>query len=115
MQLLFFTISKESNIYRPDAILYHLPYTGILNSEKIIFGLSNLHFRFAHVSIIQYFSAFLNNIIFNIQGIVFASALIASAVIINFLTYLIKYLKNKSFNFHFFLFVFCYNFYSLIK
>ena len=100
--IIVFLLLAKSNIYRPDAILYHLPYTGILNSQKIIFGLSNLHFRFAHVSIIQYFSAFLNNIIFDIQGIVFASALIASAVIVNFLTYLIKYLKNRSFNFHFF-------------
>ena len=65
--IIIFLLIAKSNIYRPDALLYHLPYTGILNSEKIIFGLSNLHFRFAHVSIIQYFSAFLNNFIFNIQ------------------------------------------------
>ncbi len=100
--IIIFLLIAKSNIYRPDALLYHLPYTGILNSEKIIFGLSNLHFRFAHVSIIQYFSAFLNNFIFNIQGIVLGTALVASAVIINFLTYLIKYFQNKLFNFHFF-------------
>ena len=40
--------------YRPDAVLYHLPFVKILNEEKIIFGLFNLHARFAHVSIIQY-------------------------------------------------------------
>ena len=57
--IIVFLLLAKSNIYRPDAILYHLPYaTGILNSEKIIFGLSNLHFRFAHVSIIQYFFCF---------------------------------------------------------
>ena len=33
----------ESNVYRPDASLYHLPFINILNEEKIIFGLSNLH------------------------------------------------------------------------
>ena len=36
----------KSNIFRPDAGLYHLPYTKILNEEKIIIGLTNLHFRF---------------------------------------------------------------------
>ena len=33
--------------------LYHLPYTSILNNEKIIIGLSNIHFRFAHTSIVS--------------------------------------------------------------
>ena len=74
----------ESNVYRPDAGLYHLPYIKILNDEKIIFGLSNLHFRYAHISIIQYLSAISNNFIFQNNGIVFAQALIASAVIVNF-------------------------------
>ena len=32
-----------SNINRPDAALYHLPYISFLNEHKIIFGLSNLH------------------------------------------------------------------------
>ena len=93
---------SKSNIYRPDAILYHLPYTSILNNEKIIFGLSNIHFRFAHISIIQYFSAFFNNLIFNIQGVVLSIAIVASAVIVNFSSHIIYYLKNKKFNFHFF-------------
>ena len=100
--IIVFLLIAKSNIYRPDAILYHLPYTNILNEEKIIFGLSNLHFRFAHISIIQYFSAFFNNFIFGNKGIVFSIAIVASAVIINFLAYLIYYLKLKKFNFHFF-------------
>ena len=89
--IIVFLLIAKSNIYRPDAILYHLPYTGILNEEKIIFGLSNLHFRFAHISIIQYFSAFFNNFIFKDVGITFAIAIIASAVIINFLSKIIYY------------------------
>ena len=49
-QFLLFLISSgalitllilESNVYRPDAGLYHLPYIKILNDEKIIFGLAN--------------------------------------------------------------------------
>ena len=100
--IIVFLLMAKSNIYRPDAILYHLPYINILNEEKIIFGLSNLHFRYAHVSIIQYFSSFFNNFIFGYKGITFSIAIVASSVIINFLAYLIKYLKNKKFNFHFF-------------
>ncbi len=100
--IIIFLLVAKSNIYRPDAILYHLSYTGILNNEKIIFGLSNLHFRFAHISIIQYFSAFFNNIIFETKGIVIAIALVSSAVIINFLSHLLNYLKTKNYNFHFF-------------
>ena len=52
-----------SDSYRPDAGLYHYPYIKILNEEKIIFGLSNLHGRFALTSILQYQSAFFNNFI----------------------------------------------------
>ena len=100
--IIIFLLVAKSNVYRPDAILYHLPYTGILNNEKIIFGLSNLHFRFAHISIIQYFASFFNNFLFNIQGIVFSLAIISSAIIVNFLTQVFFYLKNKIFNFHFF-------------
>ena len=74
----------ESDVYRPDAGLYHLPYIKIINDEKIIFGLSNLHFRYAHISIMQYLAAISNNLIFGNNGIVFAQALVASAVIINF-------------------------------
>ena len=107
--IIVFLLLAKSNIYRPDAILYHLPYTSILNEEKIIFGLSNLHFRFGHISIIQYFSAFFNNFIFSNKGVTFSIAIIASSVIVNFLAHSIKYLKVKKFNFHFF-----YLFFTLI-
>jgi hypothetical protein len=52
----FFLLLYDT-VNRPDAYLYHLPYSQILNNEKIILGLSNLHFRFAHVSIAQYLSS----------------------------------------------------------
>ena len=100
--LLIFILIAESNVYRPDAGLYHLPYIGILNHEKIIFGLSNLHFRFGHISIIQYLSAISNNLIFGINGIVLAPALISSAIIINFLNSLWNYNNKKIYNLHFF-------------
>ncbi len=92
----------ESNVYRPDAGLYHLPYIKILNDEKIIIGLANFHFRYAHISIIQYLSAISNNLIFGDNGIVFAQALIASSVIINFSYKIYEYNKNREYNFHFF-------------
>ena len=82
--LIIFLLIACSNVYRPDAGLYHLPYINILNNEKIIIGLSNLHFRFGHTSIIQYTSAISNNFLLKENGISFPSALIASSVIINF-------------------------------
>ena len=100
--LIIFLLITNSNVYRPDAGLYHLPYISLLNEEKIIIGNANLHFRFGHTSIIQYLSAVTNNIIFGLNGIVFPSALIASAIIINFLKNLMNYLKLKKLNFHFF-------------
>ena len=92
----------ESHVYRPDAGLYHLPYIKILNEEKILFGLSNLHFRYGHISIIQYLSAISNNIIFGENGIVYAQALIASAVMINFFSKIYEKNKRQKYDFHFF-------------
>ncbi len=103
--LIIFLLITNSNMYRPDAGLYHLPYINLLNEEKIIIGISNLHFRFGHISILQYLSAFTNNLLFNVNGIVFAGALIASSIIINFLNQIYLGIKNKNFNFHF-LFIF---------
>ena len=76
--------------YRPDAGLYHLPYTSILNNEKIIVGLSNIHFRYGHTSIIQYLSAINNNWIFGDKGILVPLSLIYSL----FLLYLINEIRN---------------------
>ena len=115
VSLLMTILITESNVYRPDAGLYHLPFTGILNSEKIIIGLSNLHFRYGHTSIMQYLSAILNNFIFNNNGIVFPQAILAATIIINFVYQIYIYNKNKNYNFHFFylLFVFIYIFYKM--
>ena len=101
--IIIFLLIASSNVYRPDAGLYHLPFISILNHEKIIFGLSNLHFRYGHISIIQYTSAIFNNIIFQDKGINFPAALIAVSVILNFLSNLNNKLKNKKFDFHFFI------------
>lgn len=71
-----------SNNNRPDAFLYHLPYSRILNENKIIFGLSNLHFRFGHISIFQYISSFFVNNIFSIKGLIIPISLVTSYFLI---------------------------------
>ena len=48
---LILLLAKTNN---PDGGLYHLPYIQILNEEKIIFGLNNLHFRFALSTMFPY-------------------------------------------------------------
>ena len=79
-----------SNVYRPDAGLYHLPFTGILNNEKIIFGLSNIHFRFAHTSILQYLSAVNYNYLFDLHGVELSKSLFALTLISFFIFNIIK-------------------------
>ena len=95
------------NIYRPDAGLYHLPYTNIINQNNIIIGLANIHFRFGHISITQYLSAHLNNYITNENAINIPHSILASAFII----YLFTEIKNnKKFSFYFFFIFFSFLF-----
>lgn len=72
---LILLFAKTNN---PDGGLYHLPYIQILNEEKIIFGLNNLHFRFALVSMFQYVSALFNNLYLGIEGVTIPIAIIVS-------------------------------------
>lgn len=105
VSLIVFLLITKSNTFRPDAGLYHLPYISILNSEKIIFGLSNFHYRYGHISIIQYTSAFFNNHIFLSNGIIFPIALIYASIVINFFSQIRNYLAKKNYNFHLFFLV----------
>ena len=106
--IIFFLITN-STVYRPDAYLYHLPYIDTLNNEKIIFGLANLHFRFGHISIIQYFSAALNNYVLLDKGIIIANAIIPSAAIIYFVSTIYRDYKQENISLRFF-----YNFFIFI-
>lgn len=99
---IIFLLITKSNVYRPDAGLYHLPYISTLINEKIILGLSNIHFRFGHVSIIQYVSAISYNFLFDHNGIVFPSSLVVTGVILNFLSNINNYIKKNKFDLHFF-------------
>lgn len=83
-----------NNVNRPDAGLYHLPYINIINDEKIILGLSNIHNRFGHISILQYLSAIFNNSLFGTKGILIPAALISSFFILFLLNILIKINKK---------------------
>jgi len=83
------------NIYRPDAGLYHLPYTNIINQNNIITGLANIHFRFGHISIIQYLNAIFNNSILENHGILLPVASIFSFFLIYLIQQIIKNIGNK--------------------
>jgi len=67
--LISFIIIIFDTVYRPDAGLYHLPYTKIINDHKIILGINHLEFRYGHTSILQYLAAINNNYIFYDTGI----------------------------------------------
>ena len=69
LSFISFSILTLSNINRPDAGLYHLPYVSILNENKIIVGLTNIHYRFGLASIMQYISAIYSNHTFKIEFI----------------------------------------------
>jgi len=78
-------LTFSSNVNRPDAGLYHLPFISILNEEKIIIGLANINFRFGTNSIIQYLSAFYNNYLFNTAYITIpASIIFTNYLILNY-------------------------------
>ena len=67
-----------SNVNRPDAFSYHLQYSQILNDHKIIIGLSNIHFRFGHISIFQYISSFFVNNFYSQNGLLIPVSLVPS-------------------------------------
>lgn len=78
VSIISFLLLAYSTVNRPDAWLYHLPYSSIINDSKIILGISNLHERFAHVSIFQYIASFFNNYLFFSNGIVIPISLVSS-------------------------------------
>ena len=81
--LITFFLLTLSTVNRPDAGLYHLPYTRLINDNKIILGATNIHFRFGHISIVQYLSAIYNNSFFPISAITVPLASITSIFIIH--------------------------------
>jgi hypothetical protein len=90
-----FLLIIYSTINRPDAGLYHLPYISIINENKIIFGLNNIHFRFGHISILQYLSATNNNYFFSQNGISIPLASIISFFYVYFFYDIWKVITKK--------------------
>ena len=80
--ILAFVLLIHSNVNNPDALLYHLPFSKILNEHKILIGLSNIHHRFAHISIIQYLSSFFNIIFLGKSGLLLPLSILASGFLI---------------------------------
>lgn len=93
--LITFLLIIYSNINRPDAGLYHLPYISIINENKIIFGINNIHIRFGHVSILQYLSAINNNFIFSTNGVSIPLASIVSFFYLYFFYDIWKVIKQN--------------------
>jgi len=97
-------ILSYDTIYRPDASLYHLPFTQIINENKVIFGISNIHFRFGHISVLQYLNAIFNNVLFNEKGILIPAAIIFSSVVLYFSNEITRHFKkNKIYTYFIFL------------
>ena len=84
-----------SKINTPDAGLYHLPFTQLINDFKILIGSSNIHYRFGAASTIQYVSAFFNNFLFKENGINIPVAVLFGLFISFFLDRLFFYLKES--------------------
>ena len=86
-------------VNRPDAGLYHLPFTSQLNENKIIFGSANLHFRFGHTSIIQYIDAGYFNYLFKDIGILIPRCLFLFSILSFFFSEISRNLKLGKNNF----------------
>ena len=67
-----------------------MPYINILNENNLIIGVTNLHFRYGHTSILQYSSAIFNNIIIGSNGI-----LILPAIFFKFSGLFFENINNK--------------------
>ena len=68
----------------------------MLNDDKIILGSVNLHFRFGHISSLQYLSALFNNFLFEDNGILIPLTIIYATSILFFFEEYKKYSNNNS-------------------
>ena len=80
-----------------DFPMYHLPYLASLVNEKISFGLANLHFRFAHTSLLQNISAMFFFKTLNVESFTIIPALIYSMTILLLIKKIIYYKKIQEY------------------
>ena len=104
--IISFLLICLSNINRPDAGLYHLPYTSLINDNKIIIGASNIHFRFGHISSLQYLNASYYNQFLPLEFITMPMANIASFFYFFVISKFLSSLKSDNINKTFILFLF---------
>lgn len=101
-------VYKTTNVV--DFGLYHAPYIGIINSEKIIIGLVNIHFRFGYSSILQNAMAIYNIPIFFPKNYLTLTAILYCSIFFYYFIFLLNkknFEKNKTlYVFNFFIFVF---------
>ena len=89
-------------LYSPsynDYELYHLPYMELIRKFKIIFGISNLDFRYAHSSVFQNISAIQYNSLMKLDSYIFHAPILSIIILI----FLFRKLKTSS-NFLIFIF-----------
>jgi hypothetical protein len=96
--------------FQEDFPWYTLPYISLLNENKIIFGLTNIQFRFGHTSILSYAAAYSSNVIL-LQNLIIPYILSCTVVLVYFL---IETVKKKN-NFKIKLFSFLISSYCLLK
>lgn len=91
-----------------DFSLYHGPFLSVIQNEKIIFGLNNLHFRFGHISSQQYYEIIFSNYIINDFGMLLSISVFFSAFIYWSIETLLKQTKiNESYIFLFLVTIYC--------
>ncbi len=99
----FFFISTLSIIlvlysnFQEDYPWYNLPFISLLNNEKISFGISNVQFRFGHISILQYTSAILPNLIINQNLLILPNLMVPTVFMVWVIDELIFKKKKKIF------------------
>lgn len=86
-----------SDSYRPDSFLYHFPFTNLINEHKILSGVSLVHFRFGHISIMQYIDGIFNNFINGKEGITLSVSIIFSLFFIFLIEEINKIFKNDNY------------------
>ena len=94
-----------------DTNMYHHPYVSYLKSEKIIFAIANIQFRFGHISFLQYVQALVTNDLLHLISL----ASINIIFYICFIYYMTsKIMRAKYFNFNF-LIIILFSSFILIK
>ena len=91
---------------RPDSGLYHYPFIGLINNEKISFGITNINVRFGVISSLQYLQAINNNLLFGFNGMTLPIAILPSVIFLYFVFEIFRFKKLKNRNYLYLIFLF---------